>query len=72
MRKKLASAEEIISRETLMDDEGKKIGEKVVGRFKSNAGRKFQVLWTNGSDLKIVSGPSVDHVLQLLKPGCSF
>ena len=71
MNKALTSAIEIISREPLLDEKGQKIGMKVIGRFKSRMpGRQFQVLWTDRSKFKIISGPSLDHISQLLKRDC--
>jgi hypothetical protein len=71
MNRELRTAVEIIRRETLLDENGQKIGAKVVGRFKSRSpGREFQVLWTDRSNFKLFSGPSLEHLYQLLKPGC--
>lgn len=67
MNRKLASAIEIISREPLLDQKGRKAGVRAIRRFKSRVrGREFEVLWTEGSSLKTISGPSLSHVLQLL------
>lgn len=72
MNRRLASAIEIISRETMSNEKGQNTGVKVVGKFKSRiVGRQFQIVWTSGSNLKVVSGPSLTHVIQLLKPDCN-
>lgn len=71
LKRKLSTALAITNRESVVDDKGRKIGTKVVGRFKSKVRNlEIQMVWTDGSNLKIISGPTLDHILHFLKPEC--
>ena len=72
MNRRLASATGILSRETLSNEKGQKSGVRVVAKFESRKpGREFEMLWKEGSYLKVISGPSITHLLQFLKSNCS-
>lgn len=72
LNRKLISAIRTITRETKVDQKGNKIGVRAIGIFRSRASdiNEYQLLWTDGSDLKMIRGPSLSHVLQLEKPNC--
>jgi hypothetical protein len=72
LNRRLSSAIRTITRETKLDERGHKTGVRAIGIFRSGAAanKEFQVLWTDGSDLNIIRGPSLSHVLQLEKPNC--
>lgn len=73
LRRKLTSAVQIIKHEEhKLNEKGSRIGARVVGIFRSNVSgvNEFEVIWTDGSDLNVIKGSSLQHVLQLEKPTC--
>lgn len=66
MSKILKQAVEIIKREPLVDESGKKVGEEVVATFAPYEGGSAvsaRLLWTNGIDFGYVEGPSLENIL---------
>jgi hypothetical protein len=72
LRRKLTSAVQIVERGAKLNSKGQKTGSRVIGIFRSEVSRlnEFHLLWTDGSDLGIIRGPSLQHLLGFEKPTC--
>lgn len=72
LNRKLKSAIQIIKSEPKLNEKGRQIGIRVVGIFGSNTDgvNAYEVLWTDGSDLNLLRGKSLPHLLQLEAPNC--
>lgn len=72
LRRRLIPAVQITQRGPKLNSKGQKIGMRVIGVFRSRASsvNEFEVLWTDGSNLNILSGPSLPILLQFEEPNC--
>jgi hypothetical protein len=61
-----AKASAVVEQTAVTNNEGGKIGDRVVLRFDDTERRKphIQVMWTSDKDFHSIAGPSLEHVLQ--------
>ena len=69
LEKKLKKATDIIKREPVYDEQGKKVGEKVIATFPPNDPYNgvAELLWTYESRFTYVSGTSLQNILEYEK-----
>jgi hypothetical protein len=62
LRKLSRRAEEIIERATRLDKEGKKIGERIVAKYRTDSSGKewVRIIWTEGAVLRTITAPSLE------------
>lgn len=73
LSKKLRAATQVVKRESKLNSKGQKIGIRVLGIFKSNVPgvKEYEVLWTDGANLKTIRSASLPHLLQFEEPTCN-
>ena len=69
LQRKLKKAIRIIERGSKLDEEGRRVGERVVAMFALDNSQKEQasVLWTNGQQLYYIESLSLKHALEFEK-----
>jgi hypothetical protein len=69
LQRRLKKAVEIIKREPLFDEQGKRKGEKVVARFSptDRDNGAAEILWTDGGRFTYISGASLQDILEYEK-----
>jgi hypothetical protein len=69
LQRRLKKATEIVMREPIFDEQGKRKGEKVIATFPADDpySGAAEILWTDGSRFTYVSGTSLQNILEYEK-----
>lgn len=63
----IGPTDNILTREPKLDENDKVIGKRLVAQLKDN---RFEIRWTEGSNLIVISGTHLDDLLEFERPRC--